>query len=76
MGGTCPTVGIVGGYTQGGGHSILSSSYGVAADNVLEWEVVTVDGRHLTATPTQNADLSTGHSVAAAAAAHLELFSP
>ncbi|KAF7176450.1 hypothetical protein CNMCM7691_002768 [Aspergillus felis] len=57
VGGTCPTVGIVGGYTQGGGHSILSSSYGVSADNVLEWEVVTVDGRHLTATPTQNADL-------------------
>lgn len=57
VGGTCPTVGIVVGYTQGGGHSILSSSYGVAADNVLEWEVVTVDGRHLTATPTQNADL-------------------
>ncbi|KAH1485998.1 hypothetical protein KXV92_006813 [Aspergillus fumigatus] len=28
VGGTCPTVGIVGGYTQGGGHSILSSSGG------------------------------------------------
>ncbi|AEO58370.1 hypothetical protein MYCTH_2305637 [Thermothelomyces thermophilus ATCC 42464] len=57
VGGTCPTVGIVGGYTQGGGHSILSSSYGVAADNVLEWEVVTADGRHLVATPTRNSDL-------------------
>jgi FAD/FMN-containing dehydrogenases len=57
VGGTCPTVGIVGGYTQGGGHSILSSSYGTSADNVLEWEVVTVDGQHLIATPNQNSDL-------------------
>nr|UYO77178.1 FAD-dependent isoamyl alcohol oxidase [Trichoderma calamagrostidis] len=58
VGGSCPTVGIVGGYSQGGGHSILSSSYGLGTDNVLEWEVVTVeDGRHLIATPTQNADL-------------------
>ncbi|KAI1185598.1 hypothetical protein F5B17DRAFT_432374, partial [Nemania serpens] len=57
VGGSCPTVGIAGGYTQGGGHSTLASSYGLGADNVLEWEVVTVDGRHLVATPTQNADL-------------------
>ncbi len=57
VGGTCPTVGIAGGYSQGGGHSMLSSMYGLGADNVLEWEVVTVDGRHLVATPTQNSDL-------------------
>nr|UYO77191.1 FAD-dependent isoamyl alcohol dehydrogenase [Trichoderma balearicum] len=57
VGGSCPTVGIAGGYSQGGGHSILSSSYGLGSDNVLEWEVVTVDGRHLIATPNQNADL-------------------
>lgn len=40
VGGECPTVGIAGGYTQGGGHSALASRYGLAADQVLEWEVV------------------------------------
>lgn len=52
VGGSCPTVGIAGGYSQGGGHSILASRHGLGSDNVLEWEVVTVvDGRHLVATP-------------------------
>ncbi len=55
--GDCPTVGITGGYSQGGGHSLLNSVYGMAADNVLEWEAVTADGQHLTATPIQNQDL-------------------
>ena len=55
--GDCPTVGIAGGYTQGGGHSLLNSVYGMAADNVLEFEVVTADGKHLIATPIQNEDL-------------------
>ncbi|KAI0886568.1 FAD-binding domain-containing protein [Annulohypoxylon maeteangense] len=57
VGGSCPTVGITGGYSQGGGHSLLSSLHGMGADNVLEWEVVTADGKHLVATPTQNSDL-------------------
>jgi hypothetical protein len=57
VGGTCPTVGISGGYTQGGGHSILSSLYGLSADNVLEWEVVTADGKHLTVTPRKHENL-------------------
>lgn len=57
VGGTCPTVGIAGGYSQGGGHSLLSSLYGLGADNVLEWEIVTADGTHLIATPAQNQDL-------------------
>jgi len=51
LGGTCSTVGLVGGYTQGGGHSLLSSLYGLSADNVLEWEVVTPKGQHIVATP-------------------------
>ncbi|TGJ78842.1 hypothetical protein E0Z10_g9927, partial [Xylaria hypoxylon] len=55
--GSCPDVGVVGGFTQGGGISLMSGVYGLGADNVLEWEVVTVDGRHITATPTRNADL-------------------
>ncbi|KAK9415510.1 putative FAD-binding PCMH-type domain-containing protein [Seiridium unicorne] len=57
VGGTCPTVGISGGYTAGGGHGVFTSIYGMAADNVLEWEVVTADGSHLFATPDINTDL-------------------
>ncbi|KAH8203206.1 hypothetical protein TruAng_002611 [Truncatella angustata] len=57
VGGSCPSVGVAGGYTPGGGHSLLNSKYGMAADNVLEWEVVTARGEHLIATPTQNEDL-------------------
>ncbi len=56
-GGFCPTVGLAGGYVQGGGHGPLEGKYGLAADNTLEFEVVTGDGRHVVATPTQNADL-------------------
>lgn len=55
--GDCPTVGIAGGYTQGGGTSPLGSKFGLAADQVLEWEVVTPTGKVLTATPDQNSDL-------------------
>lgn len=55
--GLCATVGIAGGYSQGGGHSALSNIYGLAADNVLEWEVVTALGDHLVATRTQHSDL-------------------
>ncbi|KAL8996990.1 MAG: hypothetical protein Q9169_003641 [Polycauliona sp. 2 TL-2023] len=57
VGGNCPTVGIAGGYTQGGGHSPLSSKFGMAADQALEWEVVTASGQYLVASPSQNADL-------------------
>ncbi|KAF2676483.1 FAD-binding domain-containing protein [Lentithecium fluviatile CBS 122367] len=55
--GDCATVGYAGGYLQGGGHSALSSTYGMAADQVLEWEVMTANGTRLIATPTQEADL-------------------
>ncbi|KAI4242030.1 MAG: hypothetical protein L6R40_004257 [Gallowayella cf. fulva] len=57
VGGSCPSVGIAGGYTQGAGHSTLSSLYGLGADQVLEWEVVTANGERVVATPTKNADL-------------------
>lgn len=57
VGGTCPTVGLAGGYTQGGGHSMLSTAYGLGADQVLEWEVVLANGSHLVATPSSNSDL-------------------
>jgi FAD/FMN-containing dehydrogenase len=57
VGGECPTVGIAGGYTQGGGHSALSTSFGLAADNVLEWEVVTAGGKLVKANSKENPDL-------------------
>ncbi|PYH85196.1 FAD-binding domain-containing protein [Aspergillus uvarum CBS 121591] len=50
VGGECSSVGIAGGYSQGGGHSALSSKYGMAADQVLAWEVVTGAGEFVTAT--------------------------
>ncbi|EFX00315.1 FAD-binding domain containing protein [Grosmannia clavigera kw1407] len=55
--GECPTVGVAGGYVQGGGHSALSSSFGLAADNVLAFEVVLPTGAHVVATRHQNADV-------------------
>lgn len=57
VGGVAPTVGTAGGYTQGGGHGTLTSAYGLGADQVLEWDVLTADGKRLVATPTENADL-------------------
>lgn len=55
--GECPTVGLAGGYTQGGGHSALSTSFGLSADQTLEFEVVTAAGELVTASRTENADL-------------------
>ncbi|OTA66087.1 FAD-binding domain-containing protein [Hypoxylon sp. EC38] len=55
--GECPTVGLAGAYTQGGGHSALSSNFGLAADNTLSFEVVTATGQLVTASRTENRDL-------------------
>ncbi|KAK5997074.1 FAD-linked oxidoreductase ZEB1 [Cladobotryum mycophilum] len=55
--GECATVGVAGGYAQGGGHSALSTSFGLAADQALEYEVVTAAGDVVTASATKNADL-------------------
>ncbi|CRK42318.1 FAD-linked oxidoreductase ZEB1 like protein [Verticillium longisporum] len=57
VGGECPTVSLAGGYTQGGGHSALSTSFGLSADNVLEWKLVTADAKVVKASRTVNADL-------------------
>ncbi|KAF2871466.1 hypothetical protein BDV95DRAFT_493711 [Massariosphaeria phaeospora] len=51
------SVGVPGGYIQGGGHSPLSSLYGMAADHVLGFELVTPIGEFLTANSTSNPDL-------------------
>jgi hypothetical protein len=50
VGGECPTVGLAGGYSQGGGHSALASRYGLGADQVLRWDVVDGKGNIITAT--------------------------
>lgn len=55
--GSCPTVGVAGGYTQGGGHSALSTSFGLAADQTLSFDVVTAAGSRVTASPSSNPDL-------------------
>jgi FAD/FMN-containing dehydrogenase len=52
-----PTVGPYGGFTAGGGHSTFSSYYGLGSDQVLSLNVVTADGRFVTADPTTNRDL-------------------
>ncbi|KAH6845745.1 hypothetical protein B0I37DRAFT_344863 [Chaetomium sp. MPI-CAGE-AT-0009] len=56
VGGGAKTV-SVGGYVTGGGHSLLSSWYGLAADQVLEMEVVTPNGDIVIANECENKDL-------------------
>ncbi|ORY61446.1 FAD/FMN-containing isoamyl alcohol oxidase-like protein MreA [Pseudomassariella vexata] len=57
LGGICESVGFAGGYIAGGGHTPLSGLWGMAADHVMALEVVTADGRFVTATNTSNPDL-------------------
>lgn len=57
IGGYSPTVGVSGGWVQTGGHSILSPVYGLGIDHVVEYKVVTPDGRYRVANECQNQDL-------------------
>lgn len=57
VGGECPTVGIAGEYMQGGGHSALRTSFSLAVDNVLKWEVVTAAGKLTIANKIENVNL-------------------
>lgn len=50
-------MGIAGGYIQGGGHSALSSVYGMGADQALSYEVITPNGAFVVASPEVNQDL-------------------
>ena len=54
---SCLTVGSYGGWITGGGHSPLSSKFGLGVDQVLSLQVVTADGRYVTANPKTNEDL-------------------
>jgi FAD/FMN-containing dehydrogenase len=56
VGGDSTTV-SVGGYLTGGGHSPLSPLFGMGADNVLQFEIVTADGQLYVANECQNTDL-------------------
>jgi FAD binding domain len=51
------SVGAAGGWFACGGHGTLTSYYGLGSDGALSIQVVTADGRLVTASPTQNEDL-------------------
>jgi FAD/FMN-containing dehydrogenase len=55
-GGTISTVGIAG-LTLGGGIGWLMGKYGLACDNLVSVDIVTADGRFLTTSESENADL-------------------
>ncbi|RDX55832.1 FAD-binding domain-containing protein, partial [Lentinus brumalis] len=59
VGGISPggTVGAAGGWVLGGGHSVLSPTFGLGVDNVLQFTVITSNGTRLTANTHCNPDL-------------------
>jgi hypothetical protein len=56
-GGICESVGFAGGYFAGGGHNPMSGYYGMAADNIEAVNLVTANGRFITASNTSHPDL-------------------
>ncbi|RDH32388.1 FAD-binding domain-containing protein [Aspergillus welwitschiae] len=59
VGGADPTVGVLGGFMQGGGHGPVSHFFGLGADQVLEYNVVLASGQLVTANACQYTDLFT-----------------
>ncbi|TFY82586.1 hypothetical protein EWM64_g1420 [Hericium alpestre] len=57
VGGSDPGVGASGGWLQGGGHGFLTNTMGMGVDRVLQFRVVTPDGRYRVANACQNQDL-------------------
>ena len=54
--GSCPSVGIAG-HALGGGMGLAGRKFGLTADNLVSAQIVTADGRVLTAGAHQNPDL-------------------
>ncbi len=54
--GTCPSVGI-GGHALGGGFGLASRAWGLASDNLVSVQIVTADGKILTADSRNHSDL-------------------
>jgi len=55
--GALSTIGVVGGYLQGGGHSPLGVWKGLASDHAVEFEVVLADGSIVKASACTNPEL-------------------
>ncbi len=53
----CSSVKMIEGYVQSESHKFLAASYDMTADNTLEFEIVTVDDRHLIVSLIQNLNL-------------------
>ncbi|KAJ8133560.1 hypothetical protein O1611_g50 [Lasiodiplodia mahajangana] len=56
VGGTSNDVGVVG-WATGGGHGLLTGTYGMGADNIIEATIVKSNGNLLTANACQNTDI-------------------
>lgn len=57
VGGSDASVGASGGWLMGGGHGALSNTLGLGVDRVLQFKIVTPDGKYRTANACQNKDL-------------------
>ncbi|KIM38694.1 hypothetical protein M413DRAFT_29932 [Hebeloma cylindrosporum] len=55
--GADPSVGVSGGWVMGGGHSAMSPAMGLGVDRVLQFKIVTPDGKYRTVNQCQNQDL-------------------
>lgn len=56
-GGNEGSVGLAGGFGQGGGHGVFGPSYGLMVDNAVEFDVVTADGQRRTINQCNDPDL-------------------